>query len=364
MRHAKLAITSLVCGCAAPDPAKPEKTLVDPQPIWRFDDAAPGLRTASCGPDDTFLRPEPIQINAEPVDLGPQDAVDTTLSGLAYVGGWALTSDDDRFGGLSGLDSFRSGSLLAVSDAGAFVWIGLKVDADFEPEPLGYIAQMRAPSGQFLSGKRSSDSEGLALRDGLAIVSFERDHRVAAFDLEGCGALARSAPVAEVPARGSGLTAAVPNNNGAEAAALTKGGAFLTAIEFQMDSAAPLGVLNDAGGFDFSARIDAPPGLSATGFDALGDTLFSVHRFYAPGIGNRIAILAHDLAESPDGVAVARGARTLAMMDRSVTVDNFEGLAAVTRDDGGVRLFIISDDNFSTRQRTLLMAFDVQPPKD
>ena len=40
-------------------------------------------------------------------------------------------------------------------------------------------------------------------------------------------------------------------------------------------------------------------------------------------------------------------------------VDNFEGITVRPREDGGVRIFIISDDNFSERQRTLLMAFDL-----
>ena len=42
------------------------------------------------------------------------------------------------------------------------------------------------------------------------------------------------------------------------------------------------------------------------------------------------------------------------------TVDNFEGIAAVRRPDGGVRLYILSDDNFNPDQRMLLLAFDVR----
>ena len=43
---------------------------------------------------------------------------------------------------------------------------------------------------------------------------------------------------------------------------------------------------------------------------------------------------------------------------RPLTVDNFEGLAAVPAPDGGVRFYLISDDNFSPSQRTLQLAFD------
>jgi hypothetical protein len=46
-----------------------------------------------------------------------------------------------------------------------------------------------------------------------------------------------------------------------------------------------------------------------------------------------------------------------------LTVDNFEGLGAVPDKTGdGVRFYVISDDNFSKSQRTLLLAFDWRPP--
>jgi hypothetical protein len=47
---------------------------------------------------------------------------------------------------------------------------------------------------------------------------------------------------------------------------------------------------------------------------------------------------------------------------RPATVDNFEGIAALPRPDGTVRFYLISDDNFSSAQRTLLVAFDWTPP--
>ena len=40
------------------------------------------------------------------------------------------------------------------------------------------------------------------------------------------------------------------------------------------------------------------------------------------------------------------------------TTDNFEGIAAVRQGDA-TRLYILSDDNNSSTQRTLLLAFDV-----
>ena len=42
-------------------------------------------------------------------------------------------------------------------------------------------------------------------------------------------------------------------------------------------------------------------------------------------------------------------------------MDNFEGLAALPGKAGVVRFYLISDDNFSSSQRTLLLAFDWKP---
>lgn len=44
-----------------------------------------------------------------------------------------------------------------------------------------------------------------------------------------------------------------------------------------------------------------------------------------------------------------------------LTADNFEGVAALPRPDGSLRLYLLSDDNFSSLQRTLLLAFDWRP---
>jgi hypothetical protein len=73
---------------------------------------------------------------------------------------------------------------------------------------------------------------------------------------------------------------------------------------------------------------------------------------------------AFDLAR---GVRVSlqifRSGQMVARMDMALpmTVDNFEGLAAVPRPDGGVRFYLISDDNALPVQRTLLLAFDWRP---
>ena len=49
----------------------------------------------------------------------------------------------------------------------------------------------------------------------------------------------------------------------------------------------------------------------------------------------------------------------LALLTPPLPVDNFEAISAVRMANGVTRLYILSDNNFSSRQRTLLYAFDV-----
>jgi hypothetical protein len=50
-------------------------------------------------------------------------------------------------------------------------------------------------------------------------------------------------------------------------------------------------------------------------------------------------------------------------LERPATVDNMEGLAAVEGAGGKVRFYLLADDNFEPRERTLLLAYDWTPPK-
>ena len=49
-------------------------------------------------------------------------------------------------------------------------------------------------------------------------------------------------------------------------------------------------------------------------------------------------------------------------LEGSTIRDNFEGVALTRSPSGGTRLYLISDDNATDSQRTLLLAFDWVPP--
>jgi hypothetical protein len=70
----------------------------------------------------------------------------------------------------------------------------------------------------------------------------------------------------------------------------------------------------------------------------------------ADGPAARISLLA-----MPPGDRVAGFA--LAVLRRPLTVDNFEALAVRPATDGRAFIYLLSDDNQSDRQRTLLLQF-------
>lgn len=334
----------LLCACAAPETAKPETEDQAPPALWRFENAAADLRAASCPEGVSFERGADLPITATEIDLG--EAGEGDLAGLTLVGGWHLTADNELFGGLSGLAVQRSGSLLSMSDAGTWVWIGIDPETG-TPDGLGSFAQMRDDEGEISGDKIARDSEGLALREGLALVSFEQNHRIEAFDLEGCGSAARGVLVAALQERAAGVK--IPDNQGAEGLALDDAGFLSVGFEVRGRAGSPVGILTEEGALtDLQAR-DEPYLYRLTGLDRLGDLSAEIYRAYDPVRGARVILSVRD-----QEIELAR-----AHLRRKLPVDNFEGVAFGTNPEGGTRVWLISDDNFSSDQRTLLLAFDL-----
>ena len=314
------------------------------------------LRRQSCPAGTTYASPNKFTIRSEPVPLANRPSQAALPPGVRFAGGWSLTSPHAEFGGLSGVELLPDGRLLTVSDVGAFIWIGM---ANGAPDGTGEISYMKGPNGQILRGKRDGDSEGLALADGLAFVSFERRHRVAAFDLETCGASARAAPVTELPSELSGIR--IKENSGAEA--LSAGKVMVAGYEQLIDGYSPLVSVSKGGS---STELLAPakrdyngPLVGMTNTIMLGDAatagsvVYSLRRSYNPVFGNRLTVE----AAYEDAGGASR--RALFELKPPMNVDNFEGITAETLSDGTHRLWLVSDNNFSDQQRTLLFAFDL-----
>ncbi len=343
-------------GCAGPDVAGTAQETSPPTMTRTdlLDIRAEGerLRAASCPDDVRFAMATAFEFEAQPVELGGSADLSDRVR---YVGGWHIRPSDARVGGLSGMVVLNAGNLLTVTDDGHFVWLGMDTLTGM-PSGQGRITPMLDAEGRAFDGKEFGDSEGLArTEDGLILVSFEQEFRVLAYDLEGCGATARGAVVSQFGRRPQGLSKEVGRNSGPEALAIGPGGDILIGLE-ENDGDSPFGRVSKDGGAAFTARMKTPGLLSLTGMDVSRGRIYSVHRFYAPGVGNRISV--QETTIGSDGNPEA-ASRRLIYLEPPGTVDNFEGIAVADNADGSRRIFLLSDDNFSSGQRTLLLAFDL-----
>lgn len=318
---------------------------------WRVADHAADLAAASCPAGTARQSPLPIDLSVEPVTPGDPAQLAAQIPGNATLSGaWELSSSNSNFGGLSGLallPASEGGGLLTVSDAGAFIWI----DLEGGDPSASKIAYMQGADGAQLTGKKEGDAEGLVWSDGLALVSFERSFRIEAFALEACGSAARAARVATLPDTHNGRR--IDDNQGPEALFLEPSGGLGFGYEGML-SVSPLGQLMPGGVADWTgARAPAPAlhGLVAREIVTLADGshhTIEMFRAWDPIRGNRIR------------VAWGPGEADALTLSRPLLVDNFEGLAAEPLPSGGVRVWIISDNNFSASQKTLLYAFDIE----
>lgn len=368
-----LLATSLMVTCAAPGevgagaapvsgnvPERPEvaesvPNLAGNDRLWRIRDHAKTLISASCPAGTARQEPLPIDLSVTPVSLGGADQIARRIPETAVLSGaWELSSPNSNFGGLSGLALLppsEGGGLLTVSDAGAFIWIDLENGA-----PSGAkIAYMQGSIGNQLSGKPSGDAEGLVWSDGLALVSFEREFRIEAFALSACGSAARAAAVAALPEKYERRN--IDENQGPEAIFLEADGALGFGYEGML-SVSPLGQVLADGISEWTGQSAPAPALHGLvareilAFSEGSARTFELFRAWDPVQGNRIRLKwGEDEAQS-------------LTLSRPLLVDNFEGLTAEVLHNGAIRVWMVSDNNFSGQQKTLLYAFDITIPQD
>jgi hypothetical protein len=296
-----------------------------------------------------------------------------TFGEFDFAGGLVLTSPNRQFGGLSGIDFRADGqSFLAISDTG--YWFSGALERE-NGRLVGirdaHWAPMLNAKGQPFGTKNRSDAEGLRLTtiDGreAAYVSFEQANELRLYRPKGDspGALATARPeVVKFPRAGRKIV----GNRGLETVALAPvdgplAGAPVLVAERSLDPArnhrawivgGPL-----AGTFSVvrSGDYDVTDGA----FLPNGDLLILERRVVVPyGVGMRLRRLPGDRIRPG---AVVDGPVVLEA-DMLSQIDNMEGLAVSTDEDGRARVTLVSDDNLSLLQRTLMLEFIWQGPAD
>jgi len=299
-----------------------------------------------------------LDVASAPVELGAE-----RVGRLVFRGGVHLTAETGWFGGFSGIEVLDGDRLIMISDRAD--WFEGRLMLDEEGRLVGVddmrMAGLRSESGIAYDERNDSDSEALTqLPDGRFAVSFEQQPRIMIYDLNRDGPFGASV-------RGPRLAgvASLPSNASLEALATDSAGNLVVGAEGG-GGATPIWVVPLDATEPVAAQYSHQLGLgySLTAMDRGPDGgLYALERFYAPIIGARARIVF-----IPEGAFSEEGTDAeiveLATLAPPMAVDNFEGITAVRRPDGGVRLYIVSDNNFSDRQRTLLYAFDVESAPD
>jgi len=320
---------------------------------------AVSLALTACSPT---VADAPVQWRAVAVEVAPVTLGVESVGELRFRGGVEMSSDDPAFGGLSGIEVLDDNRILAISDNGDWFEAQLLLNDDGALIGVSDVrtAFMRDEDGRMFPNKRAGDSEDLAqLPDGRFAVSFEQTQTIRIYDFnrDGPFGAARMGPRLEGVAR-------LPSNVGLEALAATSDGALLVGAEgggvptplwvAPLDAQAPVPV---------RIRYPLADGFSLTSLDRMPTGGFvALERFYAPVIGAQARIAVFPEASLSAGDETLPDVRELAVLSPPLAVDNFEGVTAQLLPNGDVRIYILSDDNFSDRQRTLLYAFDISSP--
>lgn len=284
-------------------------------------------------------------MTATPLPLDPGNPRRTRIGGLDYLGGWILTADDKRFGGLSALH-IDGEAATALSDSGTII--------DFRAPPAATSAiTIRTLSGfPGKSGtKTDRDSESLAMAGGEAWIGFERFNAIWRYDRRNWHAETDARP----PAMRRWRT-----NSGAEAMVRLRDGRFLVFGEGQLaDGTRPILLF---------AGDPAVPGTPAAALSYRGPVGFRITDAAMLPDGDIITLNRQVTLLGGIKTAVARisrpalkagailRAQEIARLERPRIADNFEGIS-VTREGKRTILWLVSDDNFNALQQTLLLKF-------
>lgn len=302
---------------------------------------------------------EAIEIRSRPITQFRMGSAETRFGPLEFVGGLEMRSRSRHFGALSSFRFLSPGrDFIGVADTG--FWFFGRVERDEAGRPAGIadftMQQMVDRRGNIINDKGLTDAEALAVRDGVATVGFERDHRISEFavdpsDMKGPLRNVDFLVPAHELRRNRGfetITFAHPHgiHEGARIAITEKsldraGNIFAAIIEGR---ARGVFTIARRGEFDITDGVTLENG-----------DLLLLERSYsvARGVGMRLRRI---YGESVMKGMVADGP-ILYEADMSYQIDNMEGMDLWRRDDGALVVALISDDNHSILQRNLYLEF-------
>lgn len=298
--------------------------------------------------------PVPIDVEARDIPaFNRKDPKQRRFGELEYIGGAVFSSNTKQFGGISGLHILPDGQrFIAHSDRGnwfrgRFTFDGDRITGIANPE----LTPMRGPRGR-LSASKWFDTESLAYDGETLYVGIERENKILRYDR--FGAIGIQIPV---PAEIDDL----PFNQGLEALAfvprgMPNGGSLIAISERGIEADGNTKGFILAGG-KWSKFSVKHIGLFEVSDAAVSPTghLIVLERYFRFLTGVHLRIRAIPLSELKPGAVV--DGKILLEADNTFEIDNMEALAVTRNASGQIVLTLMSDNNFSYFQRTILLRF-------
>ena len=304
-----------------------------------------------------------IEISYTRVPLNYELPDQRSVGMLEYRGGLSISAKDARFGGFSSLlVSAGGGKMLAASDRGMWFSANLLYDAEGNLSGMAsaHLAPISGPDGKPLAG-RYRDAEALArAADGAVLLAFEQHHRILRFEASGhLDARRLAAEIPKLLAAPAELTEFNGNSAMEALVSLADGGLLILTEGLDNERPSKPGWILRQGAAPGRLVYKRAVNFRPTGATRLPDgDILALERRYTI-IGGVAALLRRIPSES-----IWPGARLdgpeLARLAPPLTVDNMEGIAARRDNAGRTLVYLLSDDNFSVLQRTLLLMFELQ----
>lgn len=302
----------------------------------------------------------PVKVQATRVTLDPNDPARRRLGALTYLGGVALTGPPKRFGGYSALAVRGAGEeriFSLLSDRGTV--LRFRMGSDWRPRGARVAPLPAGPGTGWTQEERDSESLVIDRTGHRAWVGFERWNQIWRYRIAADGRW--TAERGHAPAAMAGW----PENGGAESMARLPDGRFVILSEGRRPPGRKRGreaLILDGDPTSSQTRVEQFTYLPEKGFEpadaaALPDgRLMVLERSYRVAVPfiwrTRLALVP---AAAVRAGAVAAG-RSIAQLEAPLIADNFEGLAIVREGDATI-LWLVSDDNLKSWQRTLLLKF-------
>jgi hypothetical protein len=315
---------------------------------WKRIFAALLLAVLTVGGVRTIYPSTSQNIALRPLQIDPAYPGPRRVGELIFLNAWELRSNNEDFGGFSALAALSDGRFVGVSDAGTLIGFGLNSDDRTDRPFIAPLPDSQGPAKNF----QDRDSEGVAYDpdSGQFWVSYEAKHAIRRFS----SSFARSTGIVRPREM-----QAWPSNNGAEGIIRLTDGRFIVIGESLQNkthqallfSGDPVESGTDIARFTYRP----PPGYRVTDGAQLPDgrLLILNRRVGLPdGFAAKLALV-DPSAIREDQTASGRVIATLAA---PLLIDNMEGIA-VTKTGDSTIIWLISDNNFSIFQRTLLMKF-------